>query len=945
VKTRKYCLLKKWPGSLIAVILLVAAIALIAGIYTGVRAHGQPEPSAGDPQAVALEKLRGESKQPLKVRFEAGIPRFVSVRAPVPAGVPDDPVIRALDFLERNRDLYRIQDPASQLYLERSVINESGQHLFFGQRRHDVAVFGSQLAVHLSEGAVIATNGNYLTDIPQFPPPVIDEMRAEKIALKKTGSGAIRIGEPKLIYFSRRLFMTPAELAESRLDSDTHQAWRLMTALNSEGDSWSYLIDAQTGAILYASAMSPTHAPQKDFNIRTANNAGETLFCGFATPTDWFDENGVLPGATPDTEGNSAFASTHKVYDYFYNNFHQHSWNGDEDTIRLILDDADPRRVANAAYVRACSHFVFGNNMASLDVIAHEITHGVTHKIGGNFITTNQPGALNESYSDVFAMMIDAANFTIGEGTVAGVVRSLSAPPSVGSPGDPDHMLANLSGDGLGLRTLAPGVVADCNFASPTFNDCGFIHTNCGITNKAAFLITMGGSHNGITVNGLGRRKAAKLYYDVLTSWITNNADFNSARDVTVAAAMGAAMAGRDGFTSADVCTVVNAFASVGLGLPDLDCDGVDDNADTDDDGDFIGDRGDNCPMVSNPGQEDSDHDGIGDACDTDDDNDGVQDAADNCSRTPNPGQGDKDRDGIGDVCDDTDLDGVLDSVDNCWAHPNPSQSDFDGDGIGDVCDVDDDNDGICDLGGPVAGGTPGTPPGGCPSRKDNCPRKANSSQIDSDNDGIGDACDMCPGAADSGIDTDGDGVDDVCDPDDDNDGVVDQNDNCPTVRNPNQQDVNLNGIGTACDPDEALNLGSSPAQFVGAVQFRRERFERFQIMILPDIHSFGRDWIPQNFVAKIKVQLDTESPLRIVDDQGFVITQAQAGRNIELRFRPKPDFYYRPPGSLSGVKAASSEAPPYLGRRYFLEIFPPTRFDPGRSYKIYMNATTGIEP
>ena len=41
---------------------------------------------------------------------------------------------------------------------------------------------------------------------------------------------------------------------------------------------------------------------------------------------------------------------------------------------------------------------------------------------------------------------------------------------------------------------------------------------------------------------------------------------------------------GRYSFTNADVCDVVNPFASVGLGLPDLDCDGVDDSTDTDDD-------------------------------------------------------------------------------------------------------------------------------------------------------------------------------------------------------------------------------------------------------------------------------------------------------------------------------------------------------------------------
>jgi hypothetical protein len=86
-------------------------------------------------------------------------------------------------------------------------------------------------------------------------------------------------------------------------------------------------------------------------------------------------------------------------------------------------------------------------------------------------------------------------------------------------------------------------------------------------------------------------------------------------------------------------------------------------NEDADSDG--VNDDEDNCPAVSNPGQENYDGDDQGDICDTDDDNDGVLDTNDNCPFTANANQRDTDRDGKGNACDaDDDNDGVVDTQD-----------------------------------------------------------------------------------------------------------------------------------------------------------------------------------------------------------------------------------------------------------------------------------------
>jgi hypothetical protein len=74
-----------------------------------------------------------------------------------------------------------------------------------------------------------------------------------------------------------------------------------------------------------------------------------------------------------------------------------------------------------------------------------------------------------------------------------------------------------------------------------------------------------------------------------------------------------------------------------------------------DSDNDELPDSDDNCPAVSNPGQEDCDNDDQGDACDPDfldTDGDRIDDACDNCPTIENDNQYDVDSDGLGDACD-----------------------------------------------------------------------------------------------------------------------------------------------------------------------------------------------------------------------------------------------------------------------------------------------------
>jgi hypothetical protein len=111
----------------------------------------------------------------------------------------------------------------------------------------------------------------------------------------------------------------------------------------------------------------------------------------------------------------------------------------------------------------------------------------------------------------------------------------------------------------------------------------------------------------------------------------------------------------------------------------------------------------------------------------------------------------------------DDDNDGIVNASDNCRNANNPDQLDTDADGLGNACDDDDDNDGV-------------------PDTADNCPLVTNPGQADHDGDGAGDICDT---------DQDGDGV---------NDGI----DDCPYTEESDLTNADGCSIADLCPCDNA---------------------------------------------------------------------------------------------------------------------------------------------
>jgi len=193
---------------------------------------------------------------------------------------------------------------------------------------------------------------------------------------------------------------------------------------------------------------------------------------------------------------------------------------------------------------------LFGPFTRALDVIGHELTHGVVqYEAGLNY--RGQSGALNESICDVFGSLLkqyrkrqtaEEADWMIGAdlflpGVKAKGIRSMKAPgtayddPILGKDPQPGHMK---------------------NYVV-TREDNGGVHLNSGIPNRAFYELA-------IRLNGYAWEKAGRIWYKALTEKLRPGSTFRDAVTTTVTAA-----GELYGLNSLEQKAVREAWAEVGL--------------------------------------------------------------------------------------------------------------------------------------------------------------------------------------------------------------------------------------------------------------------------------------------------------------------------------------------------------------------------------------------
>lgn len=252
---------------------------------------------------------------------------------------------------------------------------------------------------------------------------------------------------------------------------------------------------------------------------------------GSSLPGTIVRKEGEAPVA--DVAVNEAYDGSGETYD-LYNNVYQRNsidnnglrldstvhyrvgydnafWDGEQ----MVYGDGDENLPADQR--------IFNRFTIALDVIGHELTHGVT-QYEANLTYSQQPGALNESISDVFGSLVKQyhsqqtaadADWLIGQGlltaNVHGVaLRSMKAPgtayddPVLGKDPQPANMKDYVN----------------------TLSDNGGVHINSGIPNHAFYLIA-------VEIGGYAWEKAGQIWYVTLRDKLKSSSNFQDCADLT----------------------------------------------------------------------------------------------------------------------------------------------------------------------------------------------------------------------------------------------------------------------------------------------------------------------------------------------------------------------------------------------------------------------------
>ena len=528
-------------------------------------------------QLAAFEKLQLTTKQSWKwvQHEELRTPMHLSTARtgkPVLAKGADAALV-TLSVLAEHKALFKMRDPARELSVARSEVDEIGMtHARFQQMVHGVPVAGAELMAHYDRaGRLTSIDANYIADLhdvdvnPAFDASdALTMVKADIISRSPVDEATLETEDQRLVVYASNKNLTAPRLAYQ---------YKVRAMAAREPAIWVVFVDAKTGDLIHRYNNLQTIQGEgkgvlgdmKQFEVSTGSGgfvmtdastgvqirtltAEQQQVRGTAvtstSQTSW--DTGVPgAGAAVDAHFNAAV-----VYKYFKEKHGRNAIDGRGGA--LISTVHFGQAYDNAAWDSTGMIYGDGGQMfrplsVSIDVVGHEFTHGVTEKTS-NLVYENQPGALNEAVSDIFGAFIEHSikpdavnNWKLGESVVksGGPLRDMKSPGSV-SQAQPAHMSRFVN----------------------TQQDNGGVHINSGIINNAAYLMTVGGVNPVSKVEvafGIGWEKSEKLWYRANTKYFISTTNFGQA-------AQGVLQAAKDiGLTENETNIVECAFKATGV--------------------------------------------------------------------------------------------------------------------------------------------------------------------------------------------------------------------------------------------------------------------------------------------------------------------------------------------------------------------------------------------
>jgi Zn-dependent metalloprotease len=506
-------------------------------------------------QVATLQRLHAESGGTLQayLRPESHVPvqlKGYPLAEPDPTllGQPNGDELMAKRFLQANRDVLLLSQPDDELRLNHRETDKLGRTVLrYSQFYRGLEVWPGEIGVHSDAAGAIDLVHTTTVPTPEgldVMPRVTAEQAMQRARARVPGGMSGTATEPKLLIYAP-------------LDQPSKLAWKLELSFGLD-QHWQVVVDAQTGSNLKAVNMcicanvagsgvdllGVTRSLNVDqqgslyymrnlskpmFNAATGVGSIQIVDARNATESQIFVDNRLAnrfhnistnPNSWTNADAVSAAFNFSEVHDYYLQTHSRNSYDGQGSSIIATVRIGGP---GNAFWHPGFKQMFFHNledrYAASLDVIGHEMTHGVADSIGAKGILeySGQSGALNESFADIFGEMVEARSNAGSPdwllGTVLNrIVRNMSNPPA------------------LNIVPSVPYPAKMSNFISTT-NDNGGVHWNSSIINRAYFLIAAG------LGGGIGISDAERTFYRTLTTKFLPQSQFIDARLGAIASA------------------------------------------------------------------------------------------------------------------------------------------------------------------------------------------------------------------------------------------------------------------------------------------------------------------------------------------------------------------------------------------------------------------------